>query len=518
MNPTKGWGAVLLLGLSALARPAMGSALSVELWTDRGRDAVYQPGDAMAIDARVSHDAYLLIYEIDAEGYVHVLFPDPRDGGMVEGGSKIRLPASDSDLDLVVQGPVGQGYVVAIASAEPFLDLPWYLRSRDGQAEEIGYHGRPDDEEDGVTAEGRIVGDPFVGMERIRRRVLEDPEDSYSFATAYTTYFVHHEVRYPRYICYDCHRSGQWAWWDGFDPYYTRCSVFDFRVNWSWGWGPRYWYGFVPYYVYVYRSDCPPRYRRSYSSGLWHSSWDGRRRWNDLWGSNLKRRRSAPPVGYVPPSKFDEKRSRRGSKDLPPGFLSGGNAAGRSREPRTITAGRGREVRSGRDGPGAYDPPSARGRELGRSRRSEPRRDGREPARREPRRDYGGQQGGSGSNERPRVGRTLWIEPRGVPVRPNDDSPRAPRGSGRWIEPRGVPQDNSPRREVRPEPMVRPPQGMDRPPRQETPRVDRPHREPREAPAPRRVEEPAPRREMRSSEPERSRFDPEPRGARRRGG
>ena len=42
-----------------------------------------------------------------------------------------------------------------------------------------------------MTAEGRIVGDPFVAMERIRRRVLSDPDNDEAFATAYTSYYIH---------------------------------------------------------------------------------------------------------------------------------------------------------------------------------------------------------------------------------------------------------------------------------------------------------------------------------------
>ena len=41
----------------------------------------------------------------------------------------------------------------------------------------------------------------------IRRRVLADPQDPDAFGTSYATYYVHNEVRYPRYLCYDCHRS-----------------------------------------------------------------------------------------------------------------------------------------------------------------------------------------------------------------------------------------------------------------------------------------------------------------------
>jgi hypothetical protein len=205
----------------------------------------------------------------------------------------------------VVQEPVGECYIVSIASVAPFDSLPWYLRPYNAQAEAVGYVGAPNEEE-GVTAEGRIVGDPFVAMERIRRRVLEDATDGESFATAYTTYYVHQQVKYPRYVCYDCHRPGQWAWWDGFDPYYAQCSVFDMRVNWSWYWGPSYWYGYVPYFVYVYRPGCPPRYHPYYDRGGWYSSWDGWNRWCNLWGQGtLQRFKSAPPPGYTPPSKFN---------------------------------------------------------------------------------------------------------------------------------------------------------------------------------------------------------------------
>src|SRR4029077_21006767 len=73
---------------------------------------------------------------------------------------------------------------------------------------------------------------------------------------------------------------------------------------WGWYWGPGYWYGSVPYYVYSYRSDCPPRYRGP-AGGVWYSSWDGWGRWNTLWGqSGLRRYKTPPPTGYVPPERW----------------------------------------------------------------------------------------------------------------------------------------------------------------------------------------------------------------------
>ena len=317
MRPSR-W--ILLVGTALIAAAPVARAdrrgLDVEIWTDRGNEAVYQPGDGMEVRVRTSDDAYLLVYELDSEGQVNLLYPDHGSRGFVEGRTTLRVPSESSNLDLVVEDPVGEGFIVAIASSEPFRDLPWYLRPFDAQAHGVGYEGAPDDEE-GITPEGRIVGDPFVAMERIRRRVVTDASDPNTFGTAYTTYYVHHEVRYPRYLCYDCHRPNHWAWWDGFDPYYTNCSVFDFRVNWNWGWGPSYWFGAVPYYYYVYRVDCPPRYRVYGTRSVHYSSWDGWRRWNTMWSGNLRRYKSDPPANYVPPVKYKDRTAA-----LPPGFFS----------------------------------------------------------------------------------------------------------------------------------------------------------------------------------------------------
>ncbi len=344
-----------LLALLAVPGPALARGLSVEVWTDRGTDGVYRAGDPIRIEARTSDDAYLLVYEIDAQGYVHVLHPTAHGRGFVEGRRSVTIPDQDSDFELSAQGPDGLGYVVAIASLDPFLDLPWYLRPYDPQAAELGYAGRDDgeDEADGVSAEGHIVGDPFVAMERIRRRLIRDPNDGDAFASSYTSYYVGHQVRYPRYLCADCHRSNQWSWWDGFDPYYTTCSVFDFRVNWGWTWGPTYWTGFVPYYVYTYRADCPPRWRRTIPRGGFYSSWDGWRRWNSLWSGGLRRFKGDPPTGYVPPDKWGERRRDGGSRPNPPGYLGGGRAPGTAiRVPRgqTTPGDRGIDGRSPREG------------------------------------------------------------------------------------------------------------------------------------------------------------------------
>jgi hypothetical protein len=457
---------VAALGVLALAPTTAGArGLGVEVWTDRGDDAVYQPGEAMEVKARASDDAYLLVYEIDAEGYVRLLYPYRGGSGFVEGRRTYAVPPERSSVDLVVQGPVGQCYVVAIAARDRFRELPWYLRPYDLQAEQVGYEGMRDDEE-GITAEGRIVGDPFVAMERIRRRVLSDAEVADAFGTSYATYYVHNQVKYPRYLCNDCHRPGRWAWWPGFDPYYARCSVFDFRVNWGWGWGPGYWSGCVPYYYYMVRADCPPRYRPYYQDHTRFSSWDGWRRWNSMWGSSLVRYKTAPPSGYVPPSKFRDRDTRRDGRPGPPGFIT-------------------TDVRKGREGlrPSVI---------LGRNHQARPRET-------EPREGATvGRRLGTGTG-RPTVER--------MPSREVIGEPDGGRGPGRGVEYR--------ERGGRPMPRV------EEAPRYERPREEKHREQPREDRSPRyekpRDERPADRpRDQRRSDPGRS-FDAPRSGQRTKG-
>lgn len=399
-----------VLGSALTLAASTAGAMSVDIWDNKGNDAVYQPGDKIDVKMRASDDAYLLIYEIDAEGYVHVLFPFANTHPLIEGHKTYSLNQDRPDAQLVVQGPVGQGYIVAVASRDPFAPLPWFLRPADPRAQDLGYadtqaqqtpavqdetvpppptgtapsdegfgsglkEQSPDekapatqtappavkanpDEIEGITPDGRIVGDPFVMMERIRRRVLVHPDDAGAFATAYVGYYVHEQVKYPRYLCYDCHRPGYYSWWDGFDPYYTTCSAFSFHVNYSWYWGPPYWYGYVPYYVYTYVPSCPPRYRAPYPGP--YSSWDGWARWTRLWDGGLKRIKSPVPAGYIPPSRYANGGGNRGAP-IPPGFLASAHGPGRLERGASNPSG-GYGVRGMlRDGSGAQWRPIERG-------------------------------------------------------------------------------------------------------------------------------------------------------------
>jgi hypothetical protein len=237
--------------------PAASGRLNVDVWINKEEGGVYRSGEKMQVFFRASEDAYVLIYNIDTEGYVHLIYPfRPRDPLRVRGGETNRVPARHDPYDLVAEGPEGVEYVVALASPLPFEDLPWYLAP--GLSEEPRQPSADgDDLEDGV-----IVGDPYVGMERIYRRLVPEGRED-QVASADTYFYIERRVEYPRYVCADCHHRTYW-----FDPYIDHCSVIEIRIDATWArYAPLRVRSARPRYYYNVRSGAPTRYR------AWKERW-----------------------------------------------------------------------------------------------------------------------------------------------------------------------------------------------------------------------------------------------------
>lgn len=98
--------------------------LDVYVWPDRGVDGIYYPGDEIRIFFEVTRDCYVVLYDIDTRGQLHVLFPfDPWQDNYVQAGRVYELPGDWDDFALTVEGPTGYEFIQAVASPYP-LDLP----------------------------------------------------------------------------------------------------------------------------------------------------------------------------------------------------------------------------------------------------------------------------------------------------------------------------------------------------------------------------------------------------------
>jgi hypothetical protein len=254
----------------------------------------------MQVYFRASADAYVLLYNIDTEGYIHLIYPfRPRDPSRVEGGQTYQVPARHDPYELVAEGPAGVEYVVALASPLPFQTLPWYL------APGAGDEPRDSTADGDDLDEGVIVGDPYVGMEKLNERIVPAGRED-QVATADTYFYIERHVEYPRYVCADCHHRTYW-----FDPYVNGCSVIDIRIDATWARYGRLRVGSArPRYYYHIRPNAPDRYR------VW------KQRWSSLDGTGtlrgkfvLERERTAKqitPRRTNPPEFRDLRRYRPG--------------------------------------------------------------------------------------------------------------------------------------------------------------------------------------------------------------
>lgn len=252
--------ATFALGLTALSQsPAAGQTVvrdelvkvrthglpvELEVWVNKGEDATYRAGEEVKIRFRANRDCYVVLYDIDTEGFLTLLYPEyPGHDGFVEGGRIYRLPRGGARYELVAEGPPGVEYIAAVAALTPLAyRLPWYLEE---SYEAAGYRGY-DDLEASISDVGAVRGDPYVAMSDIAYDILPGDIMEWEYDTSYTFFSVGRAHRHPRYLCYDCHGHVNWL-----DPYHDSCSVFEVRVDVDWHFVshptyyrviPRYWY------------------------------------------------------------------------------------------------------------------------------------------------------------------------------------------------------------------------------------------------------------------------------------
>lgn len=100
-------GAVALL-------PAQGVHLSLN-----GGD--YRPGDKVKIEVAPDDDGYLLVFRVDGDGYVRVLFPlDPDLDTSVRGGRRYAIRGQRDDATFLADDRGGTGLILAVLARQRF--------------------------------------------------------------------------------------------------------------------------------------------------------------------------------------------------------------------------------------------------------------------------------------------------------------------------------------------------------------------------------------------------------------
>ncbi len=138
MNKTnKALSATLALGLgltlsAAHASPAKITAqsiivnpvvteLKVDVWTNKdatgNANPVYQKGEAISVGVKVNKDAYVYLFNVNADGAIDLFFPNGyEESNFVKAGTTRTLPGQGAKYTLNIGGPDGQDKLLALAS------------------------------------------------------------------------------------------------------------------------------------------------------------------------------------------------------------------------------------------------------------------------------------------------------------------------------------------------------------------------------------------------------------------
>jgi hypothetical protein len=154
--------------------------------------AVLNPGDQVGFRLQSQTDAYLIIFNIDTEGYVDLLYPARGEKPVhVRDGETYPIP-ENKDESLVVEGNTGVEFVfVLVVPDRDDIDR----RELDFLAEagELPPEQRY-----------RIDGDPFIAANIIAGELVRGISHREGVSLDYTYFYINDRVAYPCYLCGEC--------------------------------------------------------------------------------------------------------------------------------------------------------------------------------------------------------------------------------------------------------------------------------------------------------------------------
>ena len=111
-----------------------GPELEIEVWTNKGRGGTFYLGEDIVVYFRTNMDCHVLLYEIDTEGYLHLVYPhDPYEDCFVRGEVTYRVPDPERDYRFRICGPPGEELLYAVASPHPISPPRWLPYRSEGE-------------------------------------------------------------------------------------------------------------------------------------------------------------------------------------------------------------------------------------------------------------------------------------------------------------------------------------------------------------------------------------------------
>lgn len=203
----------------------------IRLWINNDRN--FLPGDRAKVEVRAKDDGYLLVFHVDPEGHLRVLFPlDPDQDNFVRGGRKYEIRGRGGRESFEVDTKIGKGTVYAAVSRDP-LHFDGYV---------LGDHW-----DYRALAPARLPDDPESELNDLVRRIAQTDFD-YDLINYYVSDRVAYRDYTPSY--YGSFYNDPWCWscssYYG-SPFNVSIGLFFGRPYRRYYYDP-YYYAYYPYY------------------------------------------------------------------------------------------------------------------------------------------------------------------------------------------------------------------------------------------------------------------------------
>jgi YD repeat-containing protein len=209
----------------------------------------YAPGGLVSVRVRTNDDGYLVVFRVDGDGQIRVLFPlDPQDDAFVRGGKDYELRGRDAHGTFEADDRGGNGMVYA-ALASHSLAFHDFSANGHWDYDALRLPDSTADAENALTAiVTRMTNREHFDYDALGYRVQDvssvastaEPGGDGYYPGLYDPYYN------PRWRCLGCgwgYPGADFSVGFGYSPFWDPFLYSPWGYNYGYGYGNNWWYG-----------------------------------------------------------------------------------------------------------------------------------------------------------------------------------------------------------------------------------------------------------------------------------
>ncbi len=175
--------------------PEEPSSMQASIRINKGEGSVYQTGESITIQFEVNKDAYVVIYDIEADGNTHIIYPNRfQPDNKVMANQTITIPLG---YNMTVGSKQGKEYLQIVASSHQFAQYDAWTQSFS------------------ASPFPNITKNAEIDLQSYTKRIIITPDNSAPEWTSASTYFYVGSRPTSGTVSFNSNPSGAAIWLDG---------------------------------------------------------------------------------------------------------------------------------------------------------------------------------------------------------------------------------------------------------------------------------------------------------------